>query len=267
MKQISTFTIIKNESEFVGYHIMSILDHVDEMVFADGNSTDGTIEIIEYIKEKYDKDNKIKLFKNQDCINLKDDYVRLFNWTIKQCEGKYLWFIHPDMLVTNPEIIKESLEGLRCSVKMTSIAGNRDKVITQGRDPRWATIYRNTLGLHYAGWYGSIEEDLYFSELTGDQHIFYKQLDYLPYAIKDTNINVIHFCDTKPYKRRLGRMVSCLKNIYTKFPEKDLVTISISHPRVTLQDGVFNGREFKFEPWTNDLTVFEKYKEFEGLRK
>ena len=64
MQKLSTFTIIKNEIDYVGYHIMSLLDFVDEMVFSDGNSTDGTLELIKYIKQTYDRSDKIKLFED-----------------------------------------------------------------------------------------------------------------------------------------------------------------------------------------------------------
>ena len=202
---IGTFIIIKNESEYVGYSIMSVLDQVDEMVFADGKSTDGTLEIIDYIKRKYDKDNKIKLFFDKDCKNLQDDYVDLFNWTLKQVKSDYAWFLHPDMICLNPESIKDSIKGaIRYSVKMISVAGEeRDLVISYGRGGRWASIFRNAYGLHYAGWYGVLEEDCYFRDFTGDEHEYYEAKKYLPYNIEKTEICLVHYCDCKPYARRL----------------------------------------------------------------
>ena len=269
--RLSTFCVVKNEIYFIGYHIMSILDHVDEMVFYD-NSTDGTTETIEYIQKKYDKSGKIKLFKGKDCKDLKDDYARLFDECLRRCSGDYVWFIHPDMICINPDNISKikHMEGLRASIKIHSVAGeDRELLIADGRTDRWATIFKNNFGLHYYGHYGSSDEDMYFRYITGDEHIFYKKLNILPYVIQDTDIELIHYCDTKPYTRRLGRMEAVLTNV---IPGADLDTIkqlSIAHPRVTLQSGEWNGTKFTFKE--NDLevpSIFKKYKkEFEPLRR
>ena len=262
--KLSCFIIIKNEAEYVGYCIMSILPYIDEFVFCDGNSTDGTIEIIEYIKKKYDKDNKIKLFKNKDCKDLRDDYVKLFNWTLKQCSGDYVWFLHPDMIVVNPEIIRQELEkeeAIRYSIKMVSFAGDHKHIWTEGRTDTWATIFANKHGLHYWGWYGDANEDLYFRDITGSEHILYKTIPYLSYEIVNTKITAYHYCDTKPYKRRLGRMRNVLNN-YVNI-NKDLVNqIALSHPRVTLQKGVVDGRKFEIEKFRlSEPKIFGQYKE------
>lgn len=265
--KIGTFIILKNEAEFLGYHIMSILDYVDEMIFADGNSTDGSLEIIDYIKKKYDKEDKIRLFLDKDCKNLQEDYVNLFNWTLKQVKSEYVWFLHPDMICLNPETIKPSLEtkGIRYFVGMESIAGEtRDLRIVSGRGGKWATIYRNDYGLHYYGNYGTTEEDCYFSDFTGDRHEFYTLVKYLPYNILESGIKLVHFCDCKPYERRLGRMICCLKNINPTLSDERIEEIAKKHPRVTLKDG----NEFKFTANEKQLEIFEKYKdEFEPLRR
>jgi len=266
-KTVSTFTIVKNEVEYVGYNIMSVLDYVDEMIFVDGNSTDGTIELVKYIQKTYDKEKKIKLFLNKDCKNLKDDYVRLFNWTLKQCTGEYLWYLHPDMICSNPQLIHRSLkDGLRYSVKMISIAGERkDKVISSGRTNRWHTIYRNKFGLHYYGWYGTDEEDLYFADITGDEHINHLTVPNKPYRTFDTDIELYHYCDTKPYSRRFGRMVKVLET--NGFFYSTAKEIAKAHPRVTLETGIYRNTLFKFNRFEGKHPeVFKKY-DFSKFKK
>jgi len=263
--KLGTFTIVKNEAEFIGYGIMSVLDHVDEMVFADGNSTDGTIEIIEHIQKTYDKKGKIKLFKNKDCKNLQKDYVKLFNWTIAQCKSDYIWFLHPDMICTKFKPL--SYKNIRYNVGMVSIAGdNRELIISEGRADKWATIFKNDYGLHYYGFYGSREEDMYFRDITGNSHIYYKQTT-TPYIIGDSCIELFHYCDTKPYTRRLQRMIRCLENQQPNASKSDIREFAINHPRVSLQNGTILRANFAFKH--NNLPkseVFDKYN-FERFRK
>src|SRR3972149_5323434 len=102
---ISVFCPIKNEAQFIGYSIMSVLPYVDEFVYGDGNSTDGTIEIVEHIQQTYDTHKKIRLIKDVDFKNFSNDYINLYNRLIKECKSEYIWFLHPDMIVTNPDVI------------------------------------------------------------------------------------------------------------------------------------------------------------------
>ncbi len=144
-----------------------------------------------------------------------------------------------------------------------SIAGEkRDKVIYAGRGSRWHTIYKNDLGLHYYGYYGAAEEDCYFRAITGDEHVMYWQYAYKPYPIKDTEINVLHYCDCKPYDRRLDKMKKILS--LTAFKDE---RYALEHPRVTLRDGIFNGVVHRFVENPYYPSVFHMYKkEFEKRR-
>lgn len=268
---IAVFSIVKNEADYIGYSIMSMLDHVDAFYYYDGNSTDGTIEIIEYIKTKYDKQNKIHLFKNKDCKDLQGDYVRLWNELLSEIKEDFCFYCHPDMISINAEKIKEkfNLDTIRYTVNMVSFAGTkRDKIITAGREKKWATIYRNDLGLHFAGYYGAVEEDFYFSAITGNEHIFYDMLEYLPYKIVNTDLILYHYCDCKPCKRRLDRMVSVLKNTNPTRSEEEIKSMAVTHPRIHFNNGVWNRVKFEFIKNDKELpVVFEKYKEFESLKK
>lgn len=270
--RISIFSCIKNEVEFIGYSIMSILDYVDEIVYSDGNSTDGTIEVIEHIQNKYDKDNKVKLFKNMDFKNFTKDYVNKFNWTLKQCTGDYIMYLHPDMIVVNPDRIKKSLSsnGLRYNVNMVSIAGeNRDKIFSNGRGDKWALIYKNDLGLHFHGCYGSPEEDLYFRDITGNEHKCYLLIQYLPYQILNTDIKINHYCECKNYHRRLNKMFTVLHTVNPLMDKASILQTAESHPRVTLEDKKYMGINYKFIPNTlRKPEVFNKYeKEFKKFSK
>jgi len=270
---ISILTPVKNEAQFIGYGVMSVLDYVDEIVYADGNSTDGTLEILQHIKKRYDHKDKIKLCINKDCRNLQKDYERLFNFLLGKCKSDYVWFLHPDMLVTNPHEIREGLnDGLRYGINVRSVAGEHyNREIVSGRGGTWNNIYRNDYGIHYAGYYGSADEDFYFRDITGSSHDPYDIIYPKPYVSRLTDIEVYHFCECKPYERRYEKMCKILRTVFPHLKEEDVVKNAKVHPRVTLKNGTFNGAEFKFKKHGNllhSLPVWKQYhEEFEKLRK
>src|SRR5882672_11612172 len=94
---LGAYTIIRNEAAWVGFCVMAAKEVVSEFVFFDGNSNDGTVQLLEYIAKKYKIDIKITL--DQDPKDLRDDYVKVFNDCLKQVKSDYAFFLHPDMIV------------------------------------------------------------------------------------------------------------------------------------------------------------------------
>ena len=247
MPSIGSFTIIRNESPWIAAHLLMWLPWLDEIVFYDGNSTDGTLEIIENIQRVNVNGGKIKLFKNKDPRNLKDDYVRVFDDCLHSLSTDLAFFLHPDMLPSKVHKNLEHLDGVvSASVAMRSFAGEPGGELYEikGRGEMWKNIYRlrrPDLGVHYFGHYGTAEEDCYFSAITGDEHIHHGQnFDRYPYGIEPAGIEVLHFSDVRTYERRLGRMKSCLEN--QGYARNVIDDIAKEHPRVTLKDG--NGLSF-----------------------
>ena len=265
-KMISTFTIIKNEITFIRANILSIIDYVDEMVFSDGNSTDGTLEAIKHIQATHKNGYKIKLFENKDCKDLKEDYVRLFNWTIKQCEGEYVQFLHPDMIVTNPEAYSNigKTDEIAYYVNMRSFTRDYITEIVSGRANWWKNIHRNSFGLHYWGGYGHAHEDMYNSDVTGDEHRIYADLKDFKYNVANSGINVCHYSESKTYERRLDKMLKSLITQHPRMDKEELLRIAKEHPRVTLKakDNIFGKFEFKKGDWMPEIL-----KEKEGVWK
>lgn len=257
----TAFSIVKDEAQFIGYSVMSILEHIDEIVYADGNSTDGTLELLEYIKATYDKDNKIKVLKGWDCANLTDDYTRLFNDLLKECRGDYKWFLHPDMIVTTPQNITNismDRRALAYFVNVRSFAGDGRTEITKGRTSRWKSIMKDDFGLHYWGTYGHLHEDMYFDF---QEHKVRLDMRSYPFEVRDSQIHLEHFCECKPRKRREEKMEKIARygfGVTNDLAVEDLIT---NHPRVHLQSQDGNYGLFKFEPRKDDLpAVFAKYK-------
>ncbi len=239
--------LVKNEAPWIAAHILNILPFIDEMVFFDGNSTDGTLEIIEAI-QKGQHGSKIQLFRDQDPKDLRGDYERMFNEAMRCLSTDLALFIHPDMVLTNPEqilFLKDS-SAIALSTKMRSFAGEPGGQLYElsGRGETWKNIHRlrnPDLGAHYHGWYGAWNEDVYFRDITGDDHTLYADLNRYPFEVKDSGLEILHFSDVRSYERRLSRMRTCFKN---QGKEGEFVGLEAEHPRVTLKDGGI----YKFTP-------------------
>ena len=214
---IGTFTLVKGESFWIAAHILRVLPYVDQMVCFDGNSTDGTLEIIRAIKRDHDKDDKIRLVKDKDPKNLQDDYVRLFNECLRALDTDLAWFLHPDMYVVNPaQILKvKDSQAIALSTRMRSFGGDPGGQlleIIEGRGPAWKNIYRlknPDFGAHYHGHYGAADEDIYFSEITGKSHDHYgSEFGRYPYIVEDSGIEVLHFSDVRVIPSLAGLRVA-----------------------------------------------------------
>lgn len=77
-----------NQKEFIGQAIEAVLEQRGnfsyELVIGDDGSTDGTLEICKYYKERYK--NKIKLLSSNRNLGLIQNFIR----TYKECKGKYV---------------------------------------------------------------------------------------------------------------------------------------------------------------------------------
>lgn len=261
---VSVFSLIKNESAFIGYGLMSILDYVDEVVYFDGNSTDGTLALLDHIKTKYDTKNKIRVYLDKDFKDFKDAYVKKFNECMKECRGDYLWYLHPDMVLTSygslPERDKWTAKAF--SVNMRSFAGeSMEYEIVQGRTRTWKTIMRNAFGLHYYGAYGAQNEDMYFRAITGESHELYENMRLYPYRVEDSGIKLWHFCECKPLNRRKEKMDRVIRTVSGIKDEAEIEKILLSHPRVNLDGKEKSFGVFEFAERKDPLPeVFQKYK-------
>lgn len=246
---VGTFCLYKNEAKFMRAHIQSWICFVDEMIIFDGDSTDGTVEIVKDIRKSHPFGHRIKLFENKDPKDLREDYTRMFNECLHSLSTDYAVFAHGDMLLDEPGEIGFLGDAHAYTSHMRSFAGEPEEQlyeIKEGRADAWKNIYRlknPDLGLHYFGAYGAVNEDCYFSKITGAAHEFHgTDLASYPYEVKDSGIRISHFSDVRTPERRMSRMMKCLIN--QGYSEADASSIAKSHPRVTLQDG----KGFSFEP-------------------
>lgn len=279
--KISVIAPVFNEVDFIGYSLMAIKDHIHEVIYACADSTDGTNELLWHIKEKYYGD-KLKLLHKtgdgpleQNVYNFNPldmtAYNKAFNECIAIATGNACWFLHPDMIVTNPEALDIVPPGpLAWWTNITSYAGDFKTVITEGRGTRWKNIHATQFGLHYYGGYGSQNEDFYHRDITGKSYKHYgNDFEEYPFEVSESGINVNHYCELKAYKRRLEKMKLCLRTQHPAMPDDKLDELAKVHPRVTLESMATPFGRFAFEKSENKLPdVFDKYQnEFESFKK
>lgn len=269
---LGSYILIKNEAKFIAAHLLMWLPHLDQMVFLDGNSTDGTLDIIEEIRDNDENGHKIILVRGQDPKDLQDDYVRLFNASLLKLNTDLAFFLHPDMVpsVVPGDFIK--LDGaVAASVKMRSFAGEPDGQLYEmmGRGTNWKSIARLNnprLGAHYFGHYGVHKEDVYFSAITGDEHEHHgSDFSKYPYEVVDSGLEILHFSDVRTYERRLERMITCLKN-QGKHPDK-ILDFAVNHPRVTLKSGQIFNDSFTLVPAEYPKEFIEARAKYAHLEK
>lgn len=269
--KISIVTPVKNEADFIGYSVMAVLPYVHEILYGLAKCDDATHDLLLHIKRKYDHDDKIKLFVSTDEMPFFDfdpmdmaAYNRSFNELIKRSTGDAVWFLHPDMIVTNPEAILTVPDGaLAWFTNMESYAGDLTTKITAGRATKWKNIQAKQFGLHYFGGYGSQNEDFYFSDITGKEYRHYGQaFEEYPFEVADSGIHVNHYCELKTFARRFDKMKLCLRTLFPKFTDERIEEMAKVHPRVTLEQGASTFGNFEFtETMEDPPDVFAKYHE------
>lgn len=257
---IGSFTLVRNESEWIGGHLEMWLPILSEMVFFDGNSTDGTQQIILDVAHNHPMGHKVKLFTDKDPKDLTDDYVRVFNECLGAVESQYAAFIHPDMIPVNAGYqVDPRLAAHFMNVE--SYAGDSmDSLLrfTSGRSDKWKNIYQKKpdIGAHYFGHYGAWNEDVYFSEITGDSHTAFEQFNSYPYKIGDSGLKILHFSDVRPYERRVDKMAKTLR--HNGWMEADREAVLSTHPRVTLIPN--STVDFSKEIPADSLAAIERFK-------
>lgn len=265
-ESIGSFTLIKNEILWIEKHLETWLPYLDQMVFFDCGSTDGTLETVKkYLTVEHGK--KIKLFEDKDPVDLKDDYVRVFNECLHSLDTDLAMYIHPDMIAKNPEELNKIPQGIIAGIShMVSFAGELDGQVYQivkGRDSKWKNIYRlknPDLGAHFFGWYGAYNEDIWYREISGDDYFvdIEKPIENrVPYELYDSGLIVFHYSDIRPYERRLQRMKTCLEHQGREPEEVEL--LAPNHPRVNLKSNY----AFTLNPVGIDRFWLSKIKEKE----
>lgn len=268
--RISAIAPVLNEVEWIGYSIMAAEKNIHEFVYAlDEKSNDGTRELLFHIKETYLGD-RLKVFHHSTFHpHNTEAYNEAFNRCIRESSGDACFFLHPDMILTKgPDgIIPEALAWY---TTITSFSGDKETVITKGRATKWKNLHAKKFGLHYAGAYGSQNEDFYHRDITGKSYKHYgEDFSKYPFKVAYSGIRINHYCENKDYARRLEKMKLCLKTLYPNAQDDRIEEMAIHHPRVSLESSSTVFGEFAFEKSKEPIpNVFDRYeKEFSPFKK
>lgn len=269
MIRLSVVAPVLNEFPWIGYSIMAAEPYVNDFVYAlDEASDDGTRELLLHIKDKYLGDRlKIVHFPHFHPSDTKQ-YNASFNACIHAMEGDAAFFLHPDMLVTEGAALQAG--PLAWYTHITSYAGDFTTQISKGRADKWKNIHAKKFGLHYAGGYGSQNEDFYHSDITGKTYKhFGVEFSKYPFQVADSGIKIDHFCELKGYRRRLEKMKLCLKTQFPTFSDERIEELANQHPRVTLEPSSEVFGTFEFTKTDRPIPeIITKYKdEFETFKK
>jgi len=241
---------------------MAAEPYVAEFVYTlDEASTDGTQDILHYLKEKYLHERLVIIETPTFHPSDMRAYNNAFNVAIDASKGDVCWFLHPDMILTEGGALEG--EALAWWIDVTSYAKDLDTVVTKGRCNQWKNIHAKKFGLHYFGGYGSENEDFYHSAITGTTHKHYgTDFSEYPFQVLKSAFKINHYCETKDYERRFEKMKLCLKTQNPKMSDEMIAELAAKHPRVTLESSNEQFGRFAFGPRTDPVPdVFLKHKE------
>jgi glycosyltransferase involved in cell wall biosynthesis len=268
--KISVIAPVKNEFPWLGYSIYAAAPFVHEFVYTvASDSNDGTVELLEYLKPRFG--NKLKFFISSkyafDPLDMAS-YNRAYNDAVDESEGDAILYLHPDMIITKGAVLEEG--PLVWWTNVTSFAVDFHTKISNGRASCWKNIHAKKFGLHYYGAYGSHSEDFYFRDITGNAYKHHDdQFLKYPFEVRESGFSINHYCELKPYRRRLEKMKLCLKTQHPGFDDRVIEQMASYHPRVILDPGNEKFGKFEFVPSDEQIPdVITKHKEeFEAIRK
>lgn len=275
--KVAAIAPVLNEVDFIGYSIMAALPGIDSFHYGiDAKSSDGTFELVKMLSETAGKE-KVFWYKgpdfNIDPMNMRQ-YNHAFNVLIACANATRpdaILFLHPDMIVTNPEqMLGLSSDLIAWFTHVRSYSGDLKTEITKGRATQWKNMHCPRFGLEYYGGYGSQNEDFYHRDITGKSYKHYgTEFSKYPFRVADSGIKINHYCELKDYKRRLEKMKLCLKTLYPTFSDARIEELAINHPRVTLEKSSTQFGDFEFAESEEPVPeVFSRYKEtFDPFKK
>lgn len=103
MIKLSSYIICKNEEARIKDAVMSLLNHVDEIIIVDTGSTDRTINIVKNVDT-----SKIKVFE----IEWRDDFAAARNFALEKVNYNWVVTIDADEVLKEPCQLKEMIASL-----------------------------------------------------------------------------------------------------------------------------------------------------------
>lgn len=163
MSIITAHCLVKNEENFVGYALRSVVDFVDQIIVFDTGSTDNTVEIIKSIIKEYP--NKIIFEEKGECD--KKRHTELRQEMVERTKTPWIMILDGDEVWTKrameevlAEINKNTAESLIAPFYLCvgdvrhSFVGEAKFAILGKKGNYTIRFVKNTKGLSWLGEYG-----------------------------------------------------------------------------------------------------------------
>lgn len=143
---VSALLVTRNEKDYIEMSLMSLINQTYpkdkfEIIIADGQSTDGTLEIIKNLQDKYNtNDFKISVINNEK-------YILAAGWNlgIKAAKGEYVIRIDAHAEAA-PDFIEKSVETM-LSVDAACVGGKLTSLSLNGTDDIISKVLSSPFGV------------------------------------------------------------------------------------------------------------------------
>lgn len=154
--RLSCIVMVKDEEEYVGYALMSVLPWVDEVIVVEGGSSDGTLAILEEIQRNHDPENKVEIVVD---TRPKNRLIEVRSEMVARCTGEWILRLEGDEVYDDKTIREVSKilrepqadEVLSAGWPYWFYVDDLQTIVRIGEPHTLATIaVRNIQGLHAA---------------------------------------------------------------------------------------------------------------------
>ncbi|MCI6806145.1 MAG: glycosyltransferase [Prevotella sp.] len=143
---VSVLLVTRNEKDYIEMSLMSLINQTYpkdkmEIIIADGKSTDGTLDIIERIQNRYNTDSfKISVITNDKLI-----LSAGWNLAIKAAKGEYVTRIDAHA-TANPDFVEKSVETM-LTVEAVCVGGKLTSLSLDGEDNIISKVLSSPFGV------------------------------------------------------------------------------------------------------------------------
>lgn len=99
---ICAHSLVKNEERYLWFSVMSIIEHVDQVLLWDTGSTDGSVEIEKLLQKRFPDKIKVRFFNNVD----KNEFTKLRQKMLEETKADWVILLDGDEIWWEDSIAK-----------------------------------------------------------------------------------------------------------------------------------------------------------------